>query len=52
MENNNVMEKGTPKKKKKRQFPSAFTVLFIILILAAVATHFLPTGTYGKLLYK
>ena len=52
MENNNVMEKGTPKKKKKRQFPSAFTVLFIILILAAVATHFLPTGTYGKLLYN
>ena len=46
------MEQGTPKQKKKRSFPSAFTVLFIILILAAIATHFLPTGTYSKLLYN
>lgn len=46
------MEQGTPKQKKKRSFPSAFTVLFIILIIAAIATHFLPTGTYSKLLYN
>lgn len=48
MEHKEVMEQGTPEKKKKRQFPSAFTVLFIILIIAAMATHFLPTGTYAK----
>lgn len=53
MEEKKVMEQGTPaKKKKKRQFPSAFTVLFIILILAAIGTNFMPTGSYSKLLYN
>jgi len=53
MEVNNEMEQGTPaKQKKKRQFPSAFTVLFIILIIAAIGTNFMPTGSYSKLLYN
>lgn len=53
MEENNVMEQGTPgKQKKKRQFPSAFTILFIILIIAAIGTHFMETGSYSKLLYN
>lgn len=42
----------TKKEKKKRSFPTAFTVLFIILIFAAIATHFLPTGAYAKLIYN
>ncbi|MFV0517654.1 MAG: YfcC family protein [Aminipila sp.] len=53
MEEKNLMEQGSPaKQKKKRQFPSAFTVLFIILIIAAIGTHFMPTGSYSKLLYN
>ena len=52
MEEKMEMEQGTPKKKKKRSFPTAFTVLFIILILAAVLTQFMPTGSYSKLLYN
>ncbi|QIB70035.1 YfcC family protein [Aminipila butyrica] len=51
MEEKNVVGSGAPAK-KKRQFPSAFTVLFIILIIAAIATNFMPTGTYSKLLYN
>lgn len=39
------------KEKKKRQFPTAFTVLFIVLILAAVLTYLVPAGLYEKLSY-
>ncbi|MEJ8554557.1 YfcC family protein [Tepidibacter sp. Z1-5] len=39
------------KTKKKMSFPTAYTVLFIVLILAAVLTHTVPAGSYGKLLY-
>lgn len=37
--------------KKKFQFPSAFTVLFIILILAGVLTYIVPAGLYSRLSY-
>lgn len=37
--------------KKKRSFPTAYTVLFIVLILAAVLTHTVPAGSYAKLIY-
>ncbi len=37
--------------KKKRNFPTAFTVLFIVLILAAVLTYVVPAGSYAKLKY-
>lgn len=40
-----------PKKKKKLKFPTAFTVLFIILIIAAVLTYLVPAGLYSKLEY-
>ena len=40
------------KKKKKRGFPTAFTVLFIVLILAAVLTYIIPAGSYSKLSYE
>ncbi|WP_425449225.1 YfcC family protein [Dethiothermospora halolimnae] len=39
------------KSKKKLSFPTAYTVLFIVLILAAVLTHVVPAGSYSKLLY-
>lgn len=34
-----------------KKFPSAFTVLFIILILATVLTYLIPAGLYSKLSY-
>lgn len=37
--------------KKKIEFPTAFTVLFIILILAALLTYIVPAGLYSKLWY-
>ncbi|SFQ05482.1 Uncharacterized membrane protein YfcC, ion transporter superfamily [Lachnospiraceae bacterium XBB1006] len=39
------------KKKKKFSFPTAFTVLFIVLILAAIMTWLIPAGSYSKLQY-
>lgn len=38
-------------RKKRIDFPSAFTVLFIILIIAAVLTYIVPAGLYSKLSY-
>lgn len=38
--------------KKKRSFPTAFTVLFIVLILAAILTYIVPAGSYAKLKYN
>ena len=38
-------------KKKKREFPTAFTVLFIILIFAAVLTYIVPSGQFSRLTY-
>lgn len=37
--------------KKKKSFPTAYTVLFIVLILAAILTHIVPAGSYAKLTY-
>ena len=37
--------------KKKLMFPTAFTVLFIVLILAAGLTYLVNAGAYAKLLY-
>ncbi|WP_314009919.1 YfcC family protein [Cryptobacterium curtum] len=43
---------GSPKKEKKKfTFPSAFTILFIVTILAVVCTWFVPAGQYSKLMY-
>ena len=38
-------------KKKKFEFPSAFTVLFIIMVLSAVLTYLIPSGRFSKLVY-
>lgn len=37
--------------KKKREFPTAFTVLFIILIFAAFLTYIVPSGKFSRLTY-
>ncbi|MBP1701593.1 MAG: putative rane protein [Chloroflexi bacterium] len=37
---------ATEKPKKKFTFPTAFTILFILLILIAAATWFVPAGSY------
>lgn len=39
------------KKKKGISFPSAFTVLFLVLIFATVLTYFVPAGSYDRLEY-
>ena len=36
----------TEKKKKGFQFPTAYTVLFILLIVVVIATWFIPAGKY------
>ncbi len=38
--------------KKKFTFPTAYTVLFIVLILAAVLTFLIDAGAYAKLSYN
>lgn len=38
-------------KKKKFEFPSAYTVLVIILLLAAGLTYVIPSGRFSKLSY-
>ena len=35
-----------PKKEKKFTFPSAFTILFILLFVIAAATWIVPAGSY------
>ena len=40
------------KKKKKLSFPSAITVLFIVLVFACVLTYIVPAGLYSKLTYN
>ncbi|MGO3019053.1 MAG: YfcC family protein [Anaerococcus sp.] len=40
------------KKRKGFNFPSAFSVLFIVLIFAAVLTYIIPAGLYSRLSYN
>ena len=42
---------STKTAKKKMSFPTAYTVLFIVLILAAILTHVVPAGSYAKLVF-
>lgn len=45
-----VVKKKT-KRKKKLSFPTAFTILFVLTIIAVIATSFVPAGQYAKLQY-
>ncbi|WP_067781182.1 YfcC family protein [Actinomyces vulturis] len=49
-----VAEKGPQGSTKKLNFraPSAFTILFVLTILAVIATWFVPAGSYSKLVYN
>ena len=47
----NSLLKMSTNKKKKRGFPSAFTVLAIILVLAAALTYIVPSGQFSRLTY-
>lgn len=38
--------------KKKREFPGAFTVCFIVVVLAAVLTWVIPAGNYDTFVYN
>lgn len=44
-------ERGEFYLKRKFSFPTAFTILFLILILAAALTYLIPAGSYAKLVY-
>lgn len=48
-----VVAEKEPKQKKKKsfQFPTAFTILFAVTIVAVVATWLVPAGSYSKLAY-
>ena len=46
-----MSEKAT-KKKKKLTFPTAITVLFIVLVLASLLTYLVPSGLYAKMVYS
>src|SRR5687767_451144 len=37
--------------RRPRAFPSAYTVLLVVVVLAAVATWLLPAGKYSQLAY-
>lgn len=39
-------------KRKNFEFPTAYTVLFLILILVTVLTHIIPAGKYDRLYYQ
>ena len=39
-------EKNKPKKKRKFQFPDAYGIMFIFLIIAAIATYLIPAGQF------
>lgn len=42
---------ATLKKKKKRQFPTAYTVIIIVLLLVQLLTFVIPAGNYATLAY-
>lgn len=42
----------TEAKKRGISFPTAYTVIFIVLLLAAALTYFIPAGKYAKLSYS
>lgn len=39
-------------KKKKRQFPTAYTVIVAVLVAVQILTFFIPTGNYATLSYN
>ncbi|MBT9671920.1 TRAP transporter large permease subunit [Secundilactobacillus kimchicus] len=47
-----TVAKWRPKRHFKLKMPGAFTILFILTIVAVIATWFVPAGSYSKLSYN
>lgn len=47
-----TVAEGRPKRHFKLKMPGAFTILFILTIVAVIATWFVPAGSYSKLSYN
>ena len=45
------LTEGGGKKRFKLHFPTAITVLFIVMLFAAALTYIVPAGEYAKLTY-
>lgn len=45
-----INENSSPAKKRLRM-PGAFTILFVLTIIAVIATYIIPSGSYSKLMY-
>lgn len=45
-------ETTVEKKKRKLSFPSAWLIVFILLVVAAFLTYIIPAGAYSTLLYN
>jgi uncharacterized ion transporter superfamily protein YfcC len=47
-----MREENVPEKKFKISFPSAWLIVFCLLIIAAALTYVIPAGAYSTLLYN
>jgi uncharacterized ion transporter superfamily protein YfcC len=45
-------ETTAEKKRRKLSFPSAWLIVFILLVIAAVLTYIIPAGAYSTLVYN
>ena len=45
-------QQQAPEKKKKFEFPSAFTILFFLTVIAVLCTWWVPAGSYSKVEYN
>ena len=39
-------------KRRKHRFPTAYTVIIIVLLLVEILTNFIPSGNYATLAYN
>lgn len=46
-----ITEEEKTKKRGGFNFPSAFSILFVLTVIAAIATRFVPAGLYSKISY-
>ena len=47
-----MTEETLLKKKRIYSFPSAWLIVFILLVIAAVMTYVVPAGSYSTLIYN
>ncbi|WP_234031520.1 YfcC family protein [Lentibacillus cibarius] len=48
LQDSNMEVNENPKKKKKFELPDAYVILFVILLLAAIATYIIPAGSFDR----